>query len=126
MTPNKYVLKGSGVEVDYTIGASQAIPALVYKQGAFQKSFSAREIQTDDTGLGQLVSVPLIVSVDTGGQRFGFFLPLLEVAARNQTVNFHTIGIYETFSGPDSVPHRPSSWRCIKMAGTAESVIVPL
>jgi hypothetical protein len=23
-------------------------------------------------------------------------------------------------------PHRPSTWRCIEMSGTAESVIVPL
>ena len=39
MAANKFVLKGSGVEVDYTIGASSAIPALVYKAGAFHKSF---------------------------------------------------------------------------------------
>ena len=37
MSANKFVLKGSGVEVDYTIGASFAIPALVYTDGAFQK-----------------------------------------------------------------------------------------
>ena len=38
MSANKFVLKGSGVEVDYTIGASFAIPALVYTDGAFQKN----------------------------------------------------------------------------------------
>jgi hypothetical protein len=32
-----------------------------------------------------------------------------------------TVGIYETFSGPNSVPHRPSTWRCIEMTGTAQS-----
>jgi hypothetical protein len=36
------------------------------------------------------------------------------------------VGIYETFSGPDSVPHRPLTWRCIEMTGTTQSVIVPL
>ena len=40
MSANKFVLKGSGVEVDYTIGASPFIPALVYTAGAFQKSSS--------------------------------------------------------------------------------------
>jgi hypothetical protein len=64
-------------------------------------------------------------SIDTGGQRFGFFLPLVDVAL-DQTVLFRTVGIYETFSGPDSVPHRPSTWRCIEMTGTAQSVIVPV
>ena len=39
MSANRFVLKGSGVEVDYTIGASPFIPALIYTDGAFQKKF---------------------------------------------------------------------------------------
>ena len=73
MAANKFVLKGSGVEVDYTIGANPAFPALVYKAGAFQKNFKPNEILTEDTGLGQMASVALILSIDTGGERFGFF-----------------------------------------------------
>jgi hypothetical protein len=125
MAANKFILKGSHVEVDYTIGANQAIPALIYKAGAFHKSFKVIEIQAEDTGLGELVSVPLISSIDTGGERFGFFLPFIDVP-RGETVHFHTIGVYETFSGPNSVPHRPSTWRCIELAGSAQNVIVPL
>ena len=125
MAANKFVLKGSGVEVDYTIGANPAIPALVYTDGAFHKSFKPNEILTEDTGVGELVSVPLIFTIDTGGQRFGFFLPMINVA-HGQTAHFHTVGVYETFSGPNSVPHRPSTWRCIALTGTAQSVIVPL
>ena len=125
MPVNKFVLTGSGVEVDYTIGANAVIPALVYTDGAFQKKFKPNEILTDDTGLGELVSVALISTIDTGGERFGFFLPLIDVP-RGQTKHFHTIGIFETFSGPNSVPRRPSTWRCIEMNGTAQTVIVPL
>jgi hypothetical protein len=125
MAANKFVLKGLGVEVDYTIGANPSFPALFYYAGAFQKSFKPDEIQSEDTGLGEMVSVALIRSIDVGGERFGFFLPFIDVA-RDQTPHFHTVGIYETFSGPDSIPHRPSTWRCIKMTGTAQSVIVPL
>jgi hypothetical protein len=72
-----------------------------------------------------LVSVSLITTIDTGGDRFGFFLPSIDVE-KGQTEHFHTIGIYEMFSGPNSIPHRPSTWRCIEMSGTAENVIVPL
>jgi hypothetical protein len=105
--------------------ASSAIPALVFTAGAFQKKFKPNEVLSEDTGLGRLVSVALILTIDTGGERFGFFLPFIDVA-RDQTAHFYTVGIYETFSGPDSVPHRPSTWRCIEMTGTAQSVIVPL
>jgi hypothetical protein len=125
MTANKFVLKGSGVEVDYTVGASFAIPALVYTDGAFQKKFKPNEVLSEDTGLGEMVSVGLILSTDTGGERFGFFLPSIDVA-RGHTAHFRTVGVYETFSGPNSVPHRPSTWRCIEMTGTAQNVIVPL
>jgi len=125
MAANKFVLKGSGVEVDYTIGATPSLPALVYKAGAFHKSFKPAEIVSEDTGLGRMVSVSLIRSIDTGGERFGFFLPFINVD-RGQTAHFHTVGVYETYSGPDSIPHRPSTWRSIEMSGTAESVIVPL
>ena len=125
MAANKFVLKGSGVEVDYTIGASEAIPALQYKHGVFHRSFKAIEVISDDTGLGELVSVALIQTIDTGGERFGFFLPSIDVP-RGETAHFHTVGLYEMFSGPDSVPHRPSTWRCIEMSGTAQTVIVPL
>jgi hypothetical protein len=125
MSANKFVLKGSGVEVDYTIGASPFLPALTYKTGTTVKHFTPAEIKTDDTGLGTLVSVPLVLTIDTGGERFGFFLPMIDVA-RGQTAQFHSVGVYETFAGPDSIPHRPTAWRCIEMRGTAQTVIVPL
>lgn len=33
MSANKFVLKGSGVDVDYTIGATPSLPALVTPTG---------------------------------------------------------------------------------------------
>src|SRR5437868_9266729 len=125
MVANKFVLKGAGVEVDYTIGAGPALPVLIYTDGAFQKNFKQMEVISENTGLGEMVSVALITSIDTGGERFGFFLPSIDVV-RGQTAHFHTVGVYETFSGPNSVLRRPSTWRCIEMTGTAQNVIVPL
>ena len=127
MSPNNFVLRGSGVEVNYTLGTAPGFPELRYTDGAFQKILGPNQIQINDTGLGELVSVPLILSVDTGGQGFGFFLPLVSIDASSQTpVHFHTVGVYETFSGPFSAAHRPSAWRCIEMRGTAQMVPVPI
>jgi hypothetical protein len=41
-------------------------------------------------------------------------------------VHFHMIGIYETFTGPDSIPHRPIDMGCIERNSTLQNVIVPL
>lgn len=124
MAANKFVLKHHQVEVDYTIGVTPGIPALVYQDGSTApKSFPGAEITTDQTQLGTLVSVALVTSIDTGGERFGFFLPQLDVP-RGQSEEFRTVGVYETFSGPNSIPHRDPSWRCIELHGTAQTVIV--
>jgi hypothetical protein len=125
MSANRFVLKHKAIEVDYTIGITLGIPALVYKDGTDVKRFTAIQITTTQTPLGALVSVPLVRKVDTGGENFGFFLPQLSVP-RETTEEFATVGIYETFSGPDSVPHRPDSWTSAEFRGTAETVIVPL
>jgi len=126
MSANYFVLKHHHVEVQYTIGATPEIPALVYQDGSSApKSFTASEITTDQTGLGTLVSVALVLSVDTGGERFGFFLPELDVPS-GQTEGFTTVGVYEWFGGPDSIPRRPPSWSCVELHGTAQTEIVPL
>jgi hypothetical protein len=125
MSANKFVLKGHGVEVDYVIGANPGFTALTFKRGTTVETFKPAQIQTDHTGLGSLVSVLVVRTVDTGGGRFGFFLPQIDVPL-GQTVDFATVGVFEDFSGPDSVPHRPTSWHCVGMRGTAQTVFVPL
>jgi hypothetical protein len=123
---NKFTLKGYNIEVDYLIGANTAIPALTYQEGSSpKKSFKPIEINTDSTVLGSLVSVPLVRTVDTGGKRFAFLLPEINVP-QGQTVAFETVAMCEEFSGPNSVPRRPTTWKTFIMQGTAQSVIVPL
>lgn len=124
MAANKFVLKHRQVEVHYTVGVTPGLPALVYSDGSSApKSFTADEITTDQTALGALVSVALLRSIDTGGERFGFFLPQLDVP-EGQFEEFETVGIYDRFSGPDSFPQRPPSWRSIELRGTAQAAIV--
>jgi len=125
MSANKFVLKHHHIEVDYTIGITPGLPALVYKDGPNVTNFQADQITTDETGLGSLVSVSLVESIDTGGERFGFFLPELDVPS-GQTERFTKVGVYEWFGGPDSIPRRPPSWSCVELHGTAQTVIVPL
>lgn len=125
MSANKFVLKHHQIEVDYTVGLTPGLVALTYKDGPQTKTFKTNEITTDDTAEGSLVSVLLVRSIDTGGERFGFFLPNLDVA-KGQSAAFYTAGVYERFSGPDSFPRLPPSWHCIDMEGTAQTVIVPL
>jgi len=121
MSANKFILKHHQIEVDYTIGVTPGLTALTYKDGPNVKTFKTNEITTDQTALGSLVSVLLVRTIDTGGERFGFFLPQLDVPS-GQTENFATAGVYEKFSGPNSIPHRPPSWRCIDIEQDASAL----
>lgn len=122
---NKYVLQGNGIQIEYTIGANPGFTALTYTEGGTTKDFKPAQITTDNTGIGTLVSVALVQTIDTGGKRFGFFLPDVQVTL-GQSVPVTTIGVTETFSGPDSFPRRPTTWQCVHLHGNAEEVIVPL
>ncbi len=42
------------------------------------------------------------------------------------SAEFRTVGVYDTVSGPDSVPPQPASYRRIELYGTAQNVIHPL
>jgi Domain of unknown function (DUF1843) len=112
-----------GIQIQYTVGGS-----FVFTEGTLTKTFTSAEVTTDNTGLGTLVSVPLALTIDTGGSRFGVFLPTVELSA-GQTASVTTIGVTETFSGPDSFPRRPTTWGCVPLQGTVTDTqphIVPL
>jgi hypothetical protein len=126
VSANKFVLRHGRIEIEYTIGITPGFVALSYKDGnSPEVDFKTTEITTDETALGSLVSVLLVGTTDVGGERFGFFLPQLDVP-RGETERFTTVGVYEKFSGPDSVPHRRPSWRSIELHGTAATAIVPV
>ena len=122
---NKFELSGSGIQIVYILGGNPTFPSLTFTEGATKKTFTPAQITTDTSGLGTLVSVALVQTVDTGGTRFGFFLPDVQVA-RGQTAPVSTVGVFEMFSGPDSVPRRTTTWQCVHLHGTAEDVIVAL
>jgi hypothetical protein len=127
MSANHFVLRHHHhIEVDYTVGITPGLTALTYRDGSSPEvSFTTEEIVTDETALGTLVSVALQRTIDVGGERFGFFLPQLDVPDGGDA-GFETVGIYERFSGPDSIPLLPPSWRGIELHGSAQNVIVPL
>jgi hypothetical protein len=122
---NKYLLHGNGIQVEYVVGANPSFAALTFTEGATNKSFTPAQINTDQTGLGTLLSVPLVQTIDAGGTRFGLFLPEVQTAL-GQKVPVSTIGMFEMFSGPDSVPHRATTWQSVHLHGVAEEIIIPL
>jgi hypothetical protein len=122
---NKFVLSGSGIHIEYILGGNPTLPSLTFTEGPTKKTFTPAQIATDTSGLGTLVSVAPVSTVDTGGARFGFFLPDVQLTL-GQSAPVTTVGVFEIFSGPDSVPRRPTTWQSVRLHGAAEQVVVPL
>jgi hypothetical protein len=126
MSANKFLLKHDDLEVEYTIGLNPGLPAVIYQDGSPPAAhFTSAEITTDATALGSLISFLLQKTVDSGGERFAFFLPQVDVSD-GDSAQFITVGLYERFGGPESVSRLPPSWQVIELQGTAQSVVVPL
>lgn len=122
----KFTLKGHDLELYYTVGANPSFNALNYRQGSFVKSFLPSQIHTDETMLGELVTVTLELIVDAGATTFSLFLPTLDVPM-SESVDFTTIGIYKEIRGPVILPKRQiTEWRSVHLYGVTQSVIVPL
>ena len=126
MSANRFVLKHHQLDVEYTIGATPGVTALVYKDASGAKDFKVNEITTDKTALGLLVSVPLTtLPIEPGrpNASFGFFLPDADVVP-GQTENVTRIGL--TVQSTTGANARSSSRRCFELHGTAQRVAVPL
>lgn len=122
---NKFELSGNGIQIEYILGGNPTLPSLTFTEDATKKTFTPAQISIDTSGLGTLVSVALVQTIDTGGTRFGFFLPDVQLT-RGQSAPVTTVGVFETFSGADSVLRRPTIWQSVHLHGIAEEVIVPL
>jgi hypothetical protein len=76
---NHFVLRHRELTVTYDAGRNPALTALGYDDGGYTDDFKPADITTNQTELGELVSVPLRKSIDSGGETFGFFLPEIDV-----------------------------------------------
>lgn len=118
---NHYKLSGHGIELEYTVDGRAGIPALTLKDNGVVRSYRPSEVTTDQTDLGTMVSVPLAILADKGGARFGFFLPTVRLAP-GKRAPVTTSGVIQTYSGPGSVPHWPSTWSCVHLHGIASEM----
>lgn len=122
---NKFILKGHDLEISYAATSNPNLPALSYRRGSFSQSFLPSQIHTDDTTLGQFVTVTLEPNVDSGAITFSFFLPTLDVPSGDLR-DFSTVGLYREVRGPVILPKRQTTeWRNVHLYGVAQTVIAP-
>jgi hypothetical protein len=80
---NLYELSGGGIQVSYSTSSITGQPLFNYHDGSQVKNFSGNEIQTVESVLGNLVTVFLIRTVDSGSTTFTLLIPSVNLPPSN-------------------------------------------
>lgn len=98
--PNQYYLHGHGISVTYypegfgPVIAGRGRLRLVYQAAHQSRSFYDEDVRTVDVAdLGTVVSVTLVLTVDTGSTTFSLLVPNVQLPEQQNWVFIHTEGI---------------------------------
>src|SRR4051794_38096084 len=90
--PNLFHLSGGGVTITYSTTSIDGRPRLTYQAGMRTLSFSGDEITVEQTTAGTLVSVRLVMTVDTGSTTFSMLIPRCNLNG-GETLTIHSHGL---------------------------------
>jgi hypothetical protein len=98
--PNQYHLHGSGISVSYypdgfgPIIEGRGSLRLVYQDAHQSKSFYETDLRIVAVAdLGTVVSVTLVMEVDTGSTTFSLLVPDIQLPEQQNSIYIHTEGI---------------------------------
>ena len=123
--PNLYQLSGDGILVTYMTTSLSGQPLFSYQDAFQSKQFSGQEIQTVESVLGNLVTVFLIRTVDTGSTTFTLIVPSVSLPAGSNTANITTEGIttVHRFSIVKPPQGQTENYTFRELTGTANFVV---
>lgn len=126
--PNEYLLRGLDVEVNYLTSGFENQPYFTYNDGQQVLTFKGPDVRVLNTEIGQLVSVTIRMTVDTGSTSYSVLIPAINLADRATPEKFHTVGIRTVHKTilvlPSTGPRE--TYHVDHLEGTARSVEVPL
>jgi hypothetical protein len=124
-TPNRCELGGHGITVGYTTTGIDGKPHFQYHHGTVSKAYvGADEIQTVETPLGTVVSVPIFVTVDSGSTSFSVLIPRVNMSpGEHVAIRTEAITTTHRFSLVPALDHgQLDGYTVTALHGTADIV----
>lgn len=124
--PNLFVLSGGGINVTYSTSGFDGKPHFSYHSASVSKTFTGDQIRvmhSDD--LGSLVSVTIVLAIDTGSTSFTLLVPRVNLNS-GETLHITTEGIttHHRFSVVPAFLHgQIDSYGVAQLTGTAQHVV---
>jgi hypothetical protein len=133
--PNLYQLSGGHLHVSYLTHSGPATPQFpqgpphfTYQDESQILSFSGSNVEVVQTELGQIVSVRIRLTVDSGSTTFSVLVPRVNLVP-GQPAQVHTEGItaiHRLSLAPGLNHGQQDHYSVTPLHGTASDVIVPL
>jgi hypothetical protein len=122
--PNLYQLQGGDIHIVYSTTGIDGRPHFNYQDSRGSLNFDGNDIETVASGLGTLVTVRTVMTVDTGSTSFTLVIPRVNLDQTNQAP-VRTVGItaLHRFSViPAFNRGQTDLYTVTELSGTAEAV----
>ncbi|MBD9355189.1 hypothetical protein IE877_04740 [Methylomonas sp. EbA] len=122
--PNQYVLHGGNLKVTYSTTGFDGKPHFTYQDGTHTLNFSGDQIRTVGTEDGTLVSVTILMTVDTGSTSFTVLIPHINLdSTLEASIQTQGISTRHKFSIiPDLNRGQLDTYKFTKLVGNASVV----
>ena len=119
--PNRYVFTAQDIQLTYSTSTLDGQPEFDYQGPLGRRAFKGKEIGTQQSALGTLVSVLLLPSLDATTVSLTLLLPYIQMAGQSQR-SFETLAIQTASAGPDTVGGGAAqqTYQVYQLQGTAQ------
>lgn len=123
LEPNLFELSGHHTHITYSTSGIDGKPHFSFRNQHFNKAFTGQEIRTEDSELGKLVTVSLMVTIDTGATTATLLIPSIAMGSQ-QSQPLHTFCIISVHSGPIAPGHQGQgqTYEAVELNGSARHV----
>lgn len=119
--PNVFELGGYNTQISYSTTSFTGVPQLTYTNRGQTLSFSGAEIQTEQTQLGQIMTVSLSSNLAIGNfESLSLLIPTISLPLDSKQGSIQTIAVFNLRS--PLVKHSGQSHYMTCLCGTAQQV----
>jgi hypothetical protein len=123
--PNQFLLRGHDIEISYETTSFTGTPRFSLTRQGQTLNFSGREIQVENTQLGQIVTVQLSGNQKAAAntvETLSLLIPAISVPATTKTAPIQTIAIFSLRSSQVKIAGQSQTFMTVALSGTANQV----
>jgi hypothetical protein len=126
--PNQFLLRGYDIEISYETTSFVGTPRLSFIRQEQILNFSGKEIQSENTQLGQIVTVQLSDNQKAAStiETLSLLIPVVSLLSTTKTAPIQTMAIFSQRSSQMKIAGQSQIYTTVDLSGTANQCKVYL